>query len=251
MPLLVTVSVAAAGPVGALAGVAAIMLARRRQDDHKLLDEWYQRIAMAVETDDVTRLCEQVMSGRTSDLTERAPPSFAAIMERGSLNDRQAALGIIARNFHPDYLPVLMMALKSPEPVIRVQAAAVATRVRGDLRALVDRHALSDALSDVDGIGALAAADQLDAAVASGLLDEGDRIRAGAIAQRLRSIPTGNSVPMRLQPLPVLQRAAAETELLREGRFVELRVSRRIAALADAGRYRVRRARRLTALEAR
>ena len=249
--LLVTVSIAAAGPIGALAAAAALVLTMRQQEDPKLLADWYHRIAMAVETDEVTRLCEQVISGRTSDLGGRPPASFATVMERGTLDDRQAALGIIARNFHPDYLAVLMMALKSPEPVIRVQAAAVATRVRGDLHSLVDRHALTSETIAAGSSGALTAATHLDAAITSGLLDEGDRIRAGVIVSRLRNTPA-NAItqPIRLKPIPLLERAPAETTLLHAGRFAEFRVARRIAAIADAGAYRVRRARRRVATRA-
>jgi hypothetical protein len=142
---------------------------------------------MAGETDEATRLCENVATGRTADLTGHAPASFVAVMERGSLDDRQAALGIIARNFHPDFLPVLMQALKSPEPVIRVQAAAVATKVRGDLRALVDRHAGVTAAAVADSPGALVVAAELEAAIASGLLDERPDPRRHRRAERIRA----------------------------------------------------------------
>lgn len=250
MPLLVTVAVAAAGPFGALAGIATAMLTLSHADDPGLLKDWYERIALAVATDDDTRLCEQVMSGRTADLTGRPPLSFAAVMDRGSLDERQAALGLIARNFHPDYLPVLMMALKSAEPVIRVQAAAVATRVRGDLRAMVDRHALDSETIATGDSRALTAAAHLDTAIASGLLDEGDRIRASVVAARLRVRPTAGPRQASLAAIPILERATTETTLLREGRYGELRLARRLAAIADAGGYRVRRARRAASAEA-
>lgn len=243
MPLLTTLVVAAAGPAGAIAAFTLVWLAERGRHDPALLRDWYQRIAMAVDTDDVTRMCEQVMNGRTVDLTGRPPASFAGVMERGTLDDRQAVLGVIARNFHPDYLPVLMMALKSPEPMIRVQAAAVATRVRSDLHELVDRYATA-----ADGLPATAsstveAAGELEAAVASGLLDEGDRIRATVVAERLRAMTPRPARRSSLVAVPVIDRNAAETTLLNEGRFAELRTARRIAAIADIGLYRVRRAR--------
>lgn len=239
MPLLLTIAVAAAGPVGALAGLAVVVLTARRGDDPKLLQDWYQRIALAAETDDVTRLCEQVATGRTASLAGAAPASFVAIMQSGSLDERQAALGLVARNFHPDYLPVLVLALKSPEPVIRVQAAAVATRCRADLRALVDRHARG--LDPRDGSAALSAAAELDAAIASGLLDEGDSIRAGVVAARLKAHGAAAAVRRPLVAIPILDRQASEAMLIAQRRFADLRVARRLAAVSDGGRYRVRR----------
>jgi len=250
LALLATLSVAAAGPFGALAALASVALATRRQDDATLLADWYQRIAMAIEADEVTQLCEQVSTGRTSDLTGRAPRSFSAVMERGSLDERQAALGVIARNFHPEYLPVLATALKSPEPVIRVQAAAVATRIRGDLRRLIDRHAVAVDAARPAGTAALAAASELEAAIASGLLDESDRIRAVTIAGRLRESARSAAPRRAMTPVPLLHRQASETVLLAEGRFAELRVGRRIAAVTTAGNYRIRRVRRDAAAEA-
>ena len=247
-PLLTAITVAAAGPIGAMASILTILLTTHRSEDPACLRAWYDRIAMAGETDEATRLCENVATGRTSDLTGHAPASFVAVMERGSLDDRQAALGIIARNFHPDFLPVLMLALKSPEPVIRVQAAAVATKVRGDLRALVDRHTGVTAAALADGPGALVVAAELESAIASGLLDESDRIRAGTVAERIRVSAAGSRDGRALlTPLPVLARRSAEELLLRERRFAELRVQRRLAAVADAGSYTVRRPRRRAA----
>jgi hypothetical protein len=250
MPLLTAIAVAAAGPIGAIAALVMIAVSGRRQDSPKLLADWYERIAMAVQTDDVTKLCEQVATGRTSDLTGASPRAFAAVMERGSLADRQTALGIIARSFHTDYLPALLLALKSSEPVIRVQAAAVATRVRGSLRTLVDQHAVTSETSVKPAGQGLTAAAQLDAAIASGLLDESDRIRAATISGRLKAQALTVPRPEKLMRVPILHRQAAENMLLRERRFADLRIGRRIAAVETARLFRVRRARGAAAAEA-
>ncbi len=244
--LLAAVAVAAAGPIGAVAALLLLIEVRRHREPPHLLDAWYQRIANAVDTDDVTRLCEQVATGRTSDLTGSIPASFPAVMQSGTMHDRQAMLGIIARKFHPDYLPALMLALKNPEPMIRVQAAAVATRVRGDLRAFIDRQAAVSPPLATGSAPALAAARQLNVAIDSGLLDEGDRIRARVLAGRLTAAsPAASAAPTSLlRGVPVLERDAVEAALLRDGRFGQLRIGRRMAAVAAAGRYRVRRRQR-------
>jgi polysaccharide biosynthesis protein PelE len=250
LPLFTLIAVAATGPVGAAAVFAVLVFGQRQPDDAKRLDDWYTRIANAVETDATTRLCEQVATGRTADLGGALPVSFAAVMARGSLDDRQAALGIIARAFDPAYLPALMLALKSPEPVIRVQAAAVATKVRGDLRALVDRHAASAARPAPGSGAALTAAAHLDAAIASGLLDESDRIRAGVIAARLRTADGVATADASHTAVDLLDRPAVEAMLLSAGRYGEIRVGRRIAAVETARLFRVRRPRRAAPAEA-
>jgi hypothetical protein len=241
--LLTTIAVAATGPLGAVIGLFVLAFSMASAGDQRQLAAWYERIANAVETDEVTRLCEQVSTGRTAALTGPAPASFTSIMQFGSIDDRQTTLGIIARNFHPDYLPALVLALKNSEPVIRVQAAAVATRVRGDLRALVDRHASGTSPPLEPGSGAaLTVARQLDTAIASGLLDESCRIRATVIAGRLKARGAAPAHNKPIPAVPVVHRAAVEAMLISTGRFGQLRVGRRIAALQSAGLfYRVRR----------
>lgn len=239
LPLLMAIAVCATGPIGAVAALVTLALSRSRPEDHLLLQAWYERIALAVDTDEITQLYDRVATGRTADLSSVSAQSFSAIIQTGSLSARQSALGVIARSFHPDYLPALMLALKSEEPVIRVQAAAVATRVRVDLRRLVDRYASGDYEGPPGSPASLGAASQLRACIASGLLDEGDRIRAGILAGRLAAPPARSAVA--LQAAPVLDRLANDAMMLREHRFSEFRVARRIARIASAGPFRIRR----------
>ena len=241
LPLLTTIAVAATGPIGAIAALVSIIFLRPAPEDRQLLDAWYERIALAVQTDEVTQLYDQVATGRTADLSSATPQSFSAIVETGSLADRQSALGIIARGFHPDYLPALMLALKSPEPVIRVQAAAVATRVRVDLHHLVDRSAVMQNQLTPGSATAINMASQLRACMASGLLDEGDRVRAGIIAERLSAGPAPSTMLRSLRAQPIIDQLPMEAMMLRESRFSAFRVARRLAKITAAGNFRVRR----------
>ena len=99
---------------------------------------------------DDEQLCEHVEIGRTIDLAAPPPKSFPAIMATGSLAERQAVLGLIARHFDPAFLPTLRIALASPEPLIRTQAAAIASRLGSRMRRqLHDQIATADhALAD-------------------------------------------------------------------------------------------------------
>ena len=95
---------------------------------------------------------------------------------------------MIARGFHPGYLPVLKLALDSPQPVIRVQAAAVAARIRGQLNdhvvTLFVRAADPTSTTDT----ALDIAAELRAALDSGLLEAAHQSKAGDILEGLLAL---------------------------------------------------------------
>lgn len=242
-PMLAMISIAATGPFGAAGVLIMMLMAQGQRTDRGLLAAWYDRIALSTDVDGVTLLCDAVATGRTADLTAVAQKSFAAIMQSGSLADRQTALGVIARKFHPDYLPALLLALKSPEPIIRVQAAAVATRIRPDLRARVDRAAITSEAVAGDELAALAS--EMTACATSGLLDEGDRLRATMIEQRLRAralVQLEGTKANLLAGLEPLHRDAQEGLLLAQGQFKALRIARRISAVQQRGDFSVRRA---------
>jgi hypothetical protein len=231
-PMILTIAVGATGPIGAVGGLLS-QLWPRRQTSPRLLNEWYRRIALSADVDQITRLCDDVTSGRHVGLTTPPPASFVAVLERGTLAERQAALGLMARHIHPAYLAALKSALQSSEPVIRVQAAAVATKIRPELRALVDKAVSDFAAGRVPVTKALALASDLDACVACGLLDAGDRIRAETISPRLRAF--GATAPVEVTDVSPAQ----EAMLLQQGRFRELRVARRVAvARGSMGRVR-------------
>ncbi len=229
------IAVAATGPIGALGSVIALLLPGRRRQSPRLLRDWYNRIALSADVDQITRLCDDVTSGRHVGLGSPPPESFVAVLERGSLANRQAALGMMARHIHPEYLAALKTALQSPEPVIRVQAAAVATKIRPELRALVDKTVLGFETGSIAADKALVLARDLESCVASGLLDAGDRIRAEVMIPRLKAL--GATAPL----LTGSVSPAQEAMLLQAGRFRELRVARRIAAArGQMGRVRQR-----------
>jgi hypothetical protein len=106
-------------------------------------------------------------------------------MTSGSLADRQAILGHIARHFHPAYLRTLKIALASQEPLIRVQAAAVAAHIAPKVRDHFLRCAAEAGLEPADPLRALSLLGDLETLIESGLLDETDRLNAQGLAERL------------------------------------------------------------------
>jgi hypothetical protein len=233
--MILAIAAAATGPIGALGSLIVFLMPRRKPVPARLLRNWYQRIALSADVDQITRLCDNVSSGRHVGLDAPLPSSFVAVLERGSLANRQAALGMMARHIRPEYLPALKAALQSAEPVIRVQAAAVATKIRPELRALVEKAVADLEVGKVLAAKALALAADLEACVACGLLDAGDRIRAAVTIPRLKAL--GATAPLQASGGSGPQ----EAMLMQQGRFRELRVARRItAARGPMGRVRKR-----------
>lgn len=248
MPMLAMLSVAAIGPAGA-AGVLLISRLDRQATQGPLLAAWYERIALSVAVDPVTRFCDDVGSGRMIDLKAPSPPSYATVMALGSLADRQAALGNIARRFHPDYLAVLSQALNSPEPVIRVQAAAVAAHVRPQIAKLYREAVESIPEKSLDAADALDLLATFEKLIGSGLLDEGDRRHGIEIAARLgdivmTTVSLGKAVLPRTASAEILRplETTFERLLIARGRFAEFRSHRSaVQALSSRPRAKIRR----------
>lgn len=246
------IALLAAGPFGAIGAAVVCFALQKPNNTSPLLDEWYERIAHSVSIDAETRLFDNVSSGRTLDTVAAPPESFMATMRSGPLVDRQAILGLIARRFDPDYLPVLREALKSPEPVVRVQAAAVSAHIRPLLKSRIDDAIASAAEAAGDPVRALDVIQRIKELCASGLLDEVERARAIAAQSKLEdgvlSTLGRDLTKTTLRALVAVDATKArrtyEQLLLDRGHFVDLRRWR--SASAAVRRHPVARVRRVT-----
>ena len=243
---LLVLTLAAVGPAGPLITLLIAPFARAGADRSGLLEAWYERLAHSTAIEGSVQLAERVAAGRTLDLTRAASGSFLTVISHGTVLEQQAALGRIVRNFTPAYLPVLKIALKSPEPVIRVQAAAVATRIRPTIEAIMDR---ASSLADDDTATAetvLRATHDIQLILESGLLDVSDRAVALETRRRLDLHASTASATglkhvldtLRLTPFARLQR---EARLIETGEFKALRQLRRAGRVVLGRAYRLRR----------
>lgn len=225
---LVLIATLASGPVGSVLAMFAVVLLGRERSHPELLTAWYDRIALTGDVDAVTSLYNTVSMGRGVLTSLTPPPVFEHVMRDGSLEDRQTALGLIARRFSTSYAPALQLALVSPEPVIRVQAAAVAVKVRAELK--VTLAAVLDQASkpDLSPGQTVASATQLDGIVRSGLLEDEDRDRGMVALQKLLAVASSDvelASSSDLAPDAATQ-ALLETQLLRQGDFAAFRAVR-------------------------
>ncbi len=132
---LVNISLVAtlfAGPIAAFGGLGcllSLMLSRRVESPQKL-KEWYERLSGRRAVDKATLIFKDLTDQRALKPLTITVPDFSKIMEAGGEAEQQALLGMIGLDYHPDYLPVLKRALASPNPFVRVQAAAVFAKLR-------------------------------------------------------------------------------------------------------------------------
>ena len=251
--LLGVLATLATGPFGAMGALVLTSLVRRNAGTEARLAGWYERIALSASQDDFTQLSDRVAIGRAANLAAPPPSAFMDLFRSGPIAQQQSALGLIARAFHPGYLPVLKIALDSPEPVIRVQAAAVAARVRTLLQTRIASQIRRAANPSIAAAEAIAISSELDAAIASGLLEESGRIAAASVREALlartfaradadaRGAVTG-ALPASAQIAQGDSDAADAyaAHLLAQGRLADFRTARLKIRRWLSGRYRHR-----------
>lgn len=228
--LLLAFMVLVAGPFGAAGGLVIGWLARPEPSTRERLSDWYQRISLSTDLSATTRHSDRILTGRIADMQAPPPQSFVGVLEHGSVREKQVVLGLIARRFHPAYLPVLAQALVSDEPVIRVQAAAVAAKIRVGLAARAEASLAAAGVPEAavaDAIGHLADAERY---AASGLMEDADTRRTLTEVRRLRGV-VAELIEQRPLPATMGGRDAAielvEDRMLAEGRFADFRRFRR------------------------
>ena len=241
--MLLALMVAIAGPFAALGGLLLGWMSRHGPEDSERLEAWYARISFSTEVSATTQLSDRILTGRIADLSGDMPSSFLGVLANGSIREKQVVLGLIARRFHPDYLPALQKALVSEEPVIRVQAAAVAAKVRGDLTERTDKllQAAADPTTAVDE--ALRLLSEAERCVGSGLMEEPDRLRATAVIEGLLAaaadrLDRNPAAARTTQIEPLLGRY--EAHLLAQRRYRDFRLLRRDRAWRAKGASRFR-----------
>jgi len=105
------------------------------------------RVARRVHADDrpqSERLLDDIRQNRRRQPGTMATVPMTWTMAYGTDRQRYALLGVIARRYTPEMRPALDMALKSPDPALRVQSASVYAKLRnrfaGRAAALIDKH---------------------------------------------------------------------------------------------------------------
>ncbi|NVK33444.1 MAG: hypothetical protein HWE23_03130 [Rhodobacteraceae bacterium] len=93
---------------------------------------WYKQLEIAPDQDRASELFQSIINGRERVQTDPKLKKFSQIMRDGTVDEKQRLLGVIALKYHPSFYPFLSAALNDPEGSVRVQAAAVTTKLRAD-----------------------------------------------------------------------------------------------------------------------
>lgn len=127
------VAITVMGPLGAL-GCLFLAINLRNTGQSNVEDKgWYSVLSAHEqrEQDLPKELWQSISEGRARELATTTPMTdFQQIMSKGSVAQQQAMLGVISKQFDPAYSDVLKTALRSEEPVVRVSAAAVFSKLR-------------------------------------------------------------------------------------------------------------------------
>lgn len=151
------------GGFGAIVAAAALL----RQTAAKSVLQ--PRTKRKLEDERAAELIESVWNGRAMSGVGVELTPFMTVMAKGSPEEQVDVLGVIARRYHPDFMPVLQAALKSRHLSVRASAAALMTALR-----LETKERLAIALNALEKEGGAASADILAAATScarSGLAD--------------------------------------------------------------------------------
>ena len=117
----------AGGPIGGMAALLGQQQVWQPKGD--ALDKWYNTIAPA-QTAAVT-LVDMIIDGRLVRQQSRLPRPYDALLNSGTVQEKQALLAYLAIDHDEKFVEVaLSLALRSPDQRVRVQAAAVAAHTK-------------------------------------------------------------------------------------------------------------------------
>lgn len=114
------------GPIG---GFILVIVNLGISSRHRVMAPQTARAAMTSSADN---LHAQIDQGRRRRLTGATATSFFSIFCSGSLARQQDAIASISLGYSAEMMPALQQALASDIPAIRVQAAAVFAKLRGE-----------------------------------------------------------------------------------------------------------------------
>ncbi len=114
--------------------------------------EWFDSIFQEDEQDRMAAFVDRLMVSDDPVNAAQRVTSYNDILSRGSIEQKQAIIGLIGRRFSPAFAPALRQALQDPVPSVRVQAASATAAIEGRyserLAQLADRAAWPGATQD-------------------------------------------------------------------------------------------------------
>lgn len=168
--LLLVITTAVFGPLGAAGSLLVFLLRLAFPADAQTFEAWYRALFPEDEIEEERRLASLLdrVAGQEGEVS--IGPLFD-ILSHGTRAQKQIAIAVMTRGFNPVFAPALRMALRDTDNAIRVQAATSMTTIENNFMkraAALEKTARAESNSP-DALKAVAQFN--DDYAATGLLD--------------------------------------------------------------------------------
>lgn len=131
-PLLLLLSTLGAGPFGTAAFLLMALLRPLFALISVLPEKWFEGLFPEQTLTPFSRIFLRIKSGWDDYGLLAEVASFKDIFKFGTLLEKQAVLDAIVKDFNPIYAPILQGALVDPHNSVRIQAAAIVSKIDFD-----------------------------------------------------------------------------------------------------------------------
>lgn len=129
--LLHAIMASAIGPVGSAGAFVSILFEHAFRAVAQPFEVWFASIFPEEVEDEQDAFLEQLKASDDPLTAAARLSSFRDVLTTGTIDQKQAAIALIARRFTPAFAPALRQALNDPVAAVRVQAAAAAAAIEG------------------------------------------------------------------------------------------------------------------------
>ena len=131
-PSLLALATLALGPLGS-AGIFIMFVIHFLLGKHsQRFMDWYATLFQEENKTSAQELFERLETGRARSEDSEAIVSFADFLAFGTPQQKQAILTLLAKNFRPEFGPILLQAINDEDATIRVMAATAAAHVENN-----------------------------------------------------------------------------------------------------------------------
>jgi hypothetical protein len=210
-PYLAGLTIAVAGPIGAIGTMLAIVLTVFHRRKESSFEDWYEAMFPESIVDFDAGLMARIRSNEKGE--GQGVAAFADILAFGTVAQKGELITLITKHFEPRFAGALKMALDDPNNATRVQAASAVAKIQDNV--MSRSQTLKKAAASGDARSLLALARHHDEHGKTGLLDpEGsDASRVIALDAYRRYLQT--------EPEDAEARAAVGRLLLQSGKSEE------------------------------
>jgi hypothetical protein len=127
--LLHAIMASAIGPVGSAGTFISIMFESAFRAVAQPFEVWFASIFPEDAEDEQEAFLDRLKTSDDPLAAAQSLSSFRDVLTSGTIDQKQAAIALIARRFTPAFAPALRQSLNDPVAAVRVQAAAAAAAI--------------------------------------------------------------------------------------------------------------------------